>query len=125
MLLRETFTYLVGSCDQQFNLIHPTGGRVVTPNFPNSFPKNAFCTWSFFTSENIGLQLDFQTLNQNDGMDILVKTELSNGVSTKYSGGREVEVKVATRNNTVLFNTSTGLISYQGYSLNYSTIDGM
>ena len=106
---------------------HPSSGTLQTTNYPaGGFGSDsAQCIWEFVTdSENIGIQFVFEAADsaQSEIMmeSLLLETEKSGGQLFRNQIKDLTEIKLATRSNTLILDGFS-----QGYSVNYTTFDGI
>ncbi|XP_004639153.1 enteropeptidase [Octodon degus] len=110
-------------CGGPFELWEPNT-TFSSPEFPNSYPNQAFCVWILNAQEGKNIQLHFQEFdleNIEDVVEIRDGGEADSLFLTVYTGPGPVKDVFSTTNRmTVLFITDTSLAG-RGFKANFTT----
>jgi cubilin len=51
------------------SIVHGPSGTIQSPNFPNNYPSNEYCTWEIRVPQGKQVRLDFQEFRTEEGKD--------------------------------------------------------
>lgn len=64
------------------------GANFSSPSFPDAYPENLRCVWTFSTSRNFRLLITFDFINTEQDYDFInVEEEQTESLLLKWSGG--------------------------------------
>uniref|UniRef100_A0A8D2D3U7 Enteropeptidase n=1 Tax=Sciurus vulgaris TaxID=55149 RepID=A0A8D2D3U7_SCIVU len=110
-------------CGGPFELWEPNT-TFSSPNFPNSYPNQAFCVWNLNAQKGNNIQLHFQEFNLEnieDVVEIRDGGEDDSSFLAVYTGPGPVKDVFSTTNRmTVLFITDASLTK-EGFKANFTT----